>query len=119
MFLSAITPKTLSTCYLELSKQARHITSHQSVYRFQMVNEVHNFDDGLHEPGEHMYAHVDDEMMGSKGGNNKASLNMRTLKHLNLLREDKRGRTLSIFFDNCFGQNKNITVLGLVAEAVI
>jgi hypothetical protein len=40
---------------------------------------------------------------------------MKTLSDLNLLRDDSVGGELNIIFDNCSGQNKNNTVLRLVA----
>jgi folylpolyglutamate synthase/dihydropteroate synthase len=52
--------------------------------------------------------------VGKKGANNVASLVVKTLTRLNLLREDSVGE-LNIIFDNCSGQNKNNTVLKLAA----
>lgn len=60
-----------------------------------------------------MFAHVYHEGVGKKGANNVASLVVKTLKELNLLREDSVGGELNIIFDNCSGQNKNNTVLKL------
>jgi hypothetical protein len=53
------------------------------------------------------------EGVGKKGANNVASLIVKTLQQLNLLREDSAGGELNIIFDNCSGQNKNNTVLRL------
>jgi hypothetical protein len=44
-----------------------------------------------------------------------ASLIVKTLRQLNLLRDDSAGGELNIIFDNCSGQNKNNTVLRLAA----
>ena len=44
-----------------------------------------------------------------------ASLIVKTLQQLNLLRDDSAGGELNIIFDNCSGQNKNNTVLRLAA----
>ena len=60
-----------------------------------------------------MYAHVYHEGVGKKGANNVASLVVKTLKQLNLRREESVGGELNIIFDNCSGQNKNNTVLRL------
>ena len=60
-----------------------------------------------------LYAHLYSEGQGQKGGNNVASLIMKTLAHINILNEDEAGRELSIVMDNCGGQNKNCMVLRL------
>ena len=60
-----------------------------------------------------LYAHLYSEGQGQKGGNNVASLIMKTLAHINILNEDEAGRELSIVMDNCGGQNKNRMVLRL------
>ena len=78
-----------------------------------MVTHAHVYPDGT--VGEHMYAHIYHEGVGKKGANNVASLVVKTLQHLNLLREDSVGGELNIIFDNCSGQNKNNTVLKLAA----
>jgi hypothetical protein len=62
-----------------------------------------------------MHCHVYHEGVGKKGANNVASLIMKTLRGLNLFREDLVGGELNIVFDNCSGQNKNNTVLKLAA----
>ena len=90
-----------------------------SVYCFGMVDCAHLYK-GMNgvEDGDHMYAHVYEEAMGSKGGNNVASLILKTLGKLGLLIKEKMGGKLSIFFDNCVGQNKNNIVLLLVPMLV-
>jgi hypothetical protein len=90
-----------------------------SVYCFGMVDCAHSYE-GMNgvEDGDHMYAHVYEEAMGSKGGNNVASLILKTLGKMGLLIKEKRGGKLTIFFDNCVGQNKNNTVLLLVPMLV-
>jgi hypothetical protein len=50
-----------------------------------------------------------------RGANNVALFIMKTLQKLNLLRKDSVGGELNIIFDNCSGQNKNNTVLTLLA----
>jgi hypothetical protein len=79
-----------------------------------MVNHGHDYGD---ERGvsEHMHCHVYHEGVGKKGANNVSSLILKTLRLLNLLREDSVGGELNIVFDNCSGQNKNNTVLKLAA----
>ena len=42
-----------------------------------------------------------------------ASLIVKTLRDMNILRENNPGGELNIIFDNCTGQNKNNTVLKL------
>ena len=60
-----------------------------------------------------MHTHVYHKGIGKKGANNVASLIIKTLHELNLLRENSVGGELNIIFDNCLGQNKNNTVLKL------
>ena len=83
-----------------------------TVNNLGMVNHAHEYENG--EVKEHMYAHVYQEGVGKKGANNVASLIVKTLRRLNLLRGDTVGGELNIIFDNCAGQNKNNTVLKLV-----
>ena len=64
---------------------------------------------------EHMYPYLHHEGVSKKGANNVALLIMKTLQQLNLLCKDSAGGELNIIFDNCLGQNKNNTVLKLVA----
>ena len=61
------------------------------------------------EAEEHCHAHVYHCGVGKKGADNVASLILKTLKKLNLLRENDPGGVLNIIFDNCTGQNKNNT----------
>ena len=65
-----------------------------------------------------MYTHIYTEGIGKKGSNNVASLIVKTLEHLGLLRDNDPGGELTIVFDNCQGQNKNNTVLKLVPYLV-
>ena len=83
------------------------------IYDLGMVNHAHTYPDGT--VAAHMYTHVYHEGVGRKASNNVASLIMKTLKLLNLLRDDEMGGELTIVFDNCQGQNKNNTVLKLMA----
>ena len=82
-----------------------------SIYNLGVVNHAHVYDDGR--IAEHLHAHVYHEGTGKKGANNVASLVMKTLRHLHLIREDSVGGKLNIIFDNCSGQNKNNTVIRL------
>ncbi len=84
-----------------------------SVYNLGVVNSGH-LHDGENEPKDHMHCHVYDEGIAGKGSNNVASLIMKTLHDLKLLKNDESGGELNIFFANCSGQNKNNTVLKLV-----
>ena len=84
-----------------------------SIYNLGMVDHAHVYVDGR--VTEHMHCHVYHEGVGKKGANNVASLIVKTLRGLNLLREDSVGGELNIVFDNCSGQNKNNTVLKLAA----
>jgi hypothetical protein len=78
-----------------------------------MVDHAHVYNDGR--ISEHMHCHVYNEAVAKKGANNVASLIVKTLRQLNLLRDDSAGGELNIIFDNCSGQNKNNTVLRLAA----
>ena len=82
-----------------------------SVYNLGMVDHAHRYNDGR--VAEHLHCHVYHEGVGKKGATNVASLIMKTLRELQLLREDAVGGELNIIFDNCSGQNKNNTVLKL------
>ena len=70
------------------------------------------------EPGGTLSAHVYDEGVGKKGGNNVASLIMKELGEKGLLNHDKPGFQLTIIMDNCSGQNKNNFVLRLAVFLV-
>ena len=87
--------------------------SPMTVNNLGMVDHAHKYPNG--QVGEHMHCHVYTDAVGKKGANNVASLIMKTLRGLNLLKEDTIGCELNIIFDNCCGQNKNNTVLRLVA----
>ena len=62
-----------------------------------------------------MHCHVYHEGIGKKGGTNVASLIVKTLRDMNILREGDPGGDLNIIFNKCGGQNKNNTVLMLAA----
>ena len=100
-------------CYNKEQPGVTYYYSPLSVYNLGMVDHAHEYSNG--EVSEHLYAHVYHEGVGKKGANNVASLVMKTLRHLNLLREDSVGDELNVIFDNCSGQNKNNTVLKLAA----
>ena len=82
-----------------------------TVFNLGVVNHAHAYNDGC--VAEHMHAHLYHEGVGKKGANNVASLIVKTLRQLNILRKDSVGGELNIIFDNCLGQNKNNTVLKL------
>ena len=84
-----------------------------TVFNLGVVNHAHAYNDG--HVSEHMHAHLNHEGVGKKGTNNVASLIVKTLRQLNIFREDSVGGELNIKFDNCSGQNKNNTVLKLAA----
>jgi hypothetical protein len=84
-----------------------------TVNNLGIVNHAHVYPDG--KVSKHMHCHIYTDAVGKKGANNVASLIMKTLRDLNLLRSDEQGGELNIVFDNCTGQNKNNTVLRLVA----
>jgi hypothetical protein len=67
--------------------------------------------------GDHLYCHLYREGDGKKGGNNVASLVMKSLHMIGLLQQ-VNGKELNIVFDNCAGQNKNHHVLWLVPYLV-
>ena len=46
------------------------------------------------------------EGTGKKGSNNVASHIMKTLRFMDIIRDNEAGGELNIFFDNCSGQNK-------------
>ena len=81
-----------------------------NVYNLGIVDVAHNGEDIL-------YCHVYTESEGRKGGDNVASLIMKTLHKLGWI-QDGRAARLNIVFDNCPGQNKNNTVIRLVPYLV-
>ena len=65
-----------------------------------------------------MNAYCYHEGQGAKGGNNVCSLIYKNLEKLGIVKEweksgKKPGRSLTLVFDNCGGQNKNHMVLRL------
>jgi hypothetical protein len=84
-----------------------------SIFDLGVVNHAYVYDDG--HVSEHLHCQVYHEGVGKKGANNVASLIVKALRQLNLLREDSVGGELNVIFDNCSGQNKNNTVLRLAA----
>jgi hypothetical protein len=90
--------------------------SPMTVNNLGMVDHAHKYPDGT--VGEHMHCHVYTDAVGKKGANNVASLIMKTLRHLFLLKKHTIGRELNIIFNNCCGQNENNMVLRLVAWLV-
>ncbi len=90
---------------------ATYYYSPMSVNNLGMVDHAHVYTDGT--VSKHMHCHIYTVAVRKKGANNVASLIMKTLRHLNLLRDNEQGSELNIVFDNCCGQNKNNTVLRL------
>ena len=81
-----------------------------------MVNHAHVYPNGNVAP--HIYTHVYHKAIGRKGSNNMTSLIDKTLLHMETLRKNEAGGELTIIFNNCQGQNKNNTVLKLLAYLV-
>lgn len=72
---------------------------------------------------DHLHGHLYKEGDAKKGGNSVASLIIKTLDKIGLLKQDESGnvltgKELNIIFDNCAGQNKNNYVLWLVPYLV-
>lgn len=86
------------------------------------VADVSYVDDITEKEADHLYFHCYQEGFGAKGGNNVASMIMKTLQQIELLQHDngapKRGKELNVVMDNCTGQNKNNMVLLLAAYLV-
>ena len=69
-----------------------------------------------------LHGHLYHEGQGKKGGNNVASLIMKTLIYLQWIQDEKtaadENQELNIVFDNCPGQNKNNMVIRMVPYLV-
>jgi hypothetical protein len=93
----------------------RYYLTPTSIYGFGFADVSHiPFDDG--KPSDHLCFHCFKEGDGNKGGNNVASLIIKSLKKFGLLQVDGlgnsiRGKELNIVMDNCGGQNKNNHVI--------
>ena len=81
-----------------------HYYSSMSVYNFGVVDHGHQYPNVT--VAEHLYTHVYHEGMGKKGANNVVSLLLKTMRIMDILREDKVGGELSIVFDNCPRQTR-------------
>jgi hypothetical protein len=68
--------------------------------------------------GGKLSVHVYHEGIAKKGGNNVASLLVNEFKRLGIIRDNERGKELTIVMDNCAGQNKNRMVLRLATYLV-
>ncbi len=84
-----------------------------SIFYLGVVNHAHVYNDGC--VSKHLHCHLYHVGVGKKGANNVASLIVKTLGQLNLLRKDSVGGELNVTFNNCLGQNKNNIVLRLAA----
>jgi hypothetical protein len=78
-------------------------------------------DDGS--DADHLYFHCYQEGYGAKGGLNVASMIVKTMNKIGVLKHDDsgapvRGKELNIVMDNCGGQNKNNFVLLLAPYLV-
>ena len=94
-------------------------------YILGIVNSAHEFADADEEEkfGHFMNAYLYEEWEGGKGSNNVASLLLKSLYDEGMIQEDADGKpitggSLSVFCDNCSGQNKNNTVLRMAAFLV-
>ena len=69
---------------------------------------------------DHLYAHIYKEGTAKRGGNEVASLVMKTLEYLGWLNKEENGpgKELVLCFDNCPGQNKNKMVIRLAMYLV-
>ncbi len=71
--------------------------------------------DVAHKDGDDLYCYLYKEGKGQKGGNNVASLIMKSLTKLEVLKQDTKAKELNLVFDSCpAGQNKNHHVLWLI-----
>jgi hypothetical protein len=88
-----------------------------SVFNLGVVNHAHVYEDGR--VSEHLHCHVYHKGVGKKGPNNVASLIIKMLQQLNILRDDSVGGELNVIFNNCSGQNKNNTMLRMAAWMMV
>jgi hypothetical protein len=98
-------------CYNSKQPGCTYYYTPLNVFNFGIVDHSHDYGNGT--IGNHMYCHVYHEGIGKKGGTNVASLIVKTLRGMNILKDGDPGGELNIIFDNCTGQNKNNTVLKL------
>ena len=98
-------------CYNSKQPGCTYYYTSLNVFNFGVVDHSHDYGNGT--IGNHMYCHVYHEGIGKKGGTNVASLIVKTLQYINILKQSDPGGELNIIFDNCSGQNKNNTVLKL------
>ena len=68
------------------------------MYNFGVVDHSHVYPDG--HIGEHLHSHVYHKGNGKKGANNVASLLMKIMRTMGIIREDMVGGELTIVFDN-------------------
>ena len=98
-------------CYNSNQPGCTYYYTPLNIYNFGVVDHLH--DHGNRTIGNHVHCHVYHADIGKKGGTNVASLILKTLQDMHILREGNPGGELNIIFDNCTGQNKNNTVLKL------
>lgn len=93
-----------------------------TLFNFGVADVSHtNTEDGTE--ADHLYCHMFKEGDGGKGGNTVASMIMKTLYKLDILKKDAYGeamkaKELNIIMDNCAGQNKNNHVILLAPYLV-
>ena len=80
---------------------ATYYYSPLSIYNLGIVDHAHDYGGG--DIKEHLHCHVYHEGVGKKGANKVSSLIIKTLRDLNLLRNDELGGELNIIFDNFSG----------------
>ena len=83
---------------------ATYYLSPMTVNNLGIVNHAHVYPDG--KVSEHMHCHVYTDAVGKKGANNVASLIMKTLRDLNLLRSDVQGGELNMYLMIALGKIK-------------
>jgi hypothetical protein len=98
-------------CFISKQPGCTYYYTPLNIYNFRVVDHLHDY--GNRTIGKHMHCHVYHEGIGKKGGTNVASLIVKTLRDMNILRKGNPVGELNIIFDNCRGQNKNNTVLKL------
>ena len=75
-----------------------------SIYNLGMVDQAHNNGDG--EFKDQMFCHVYHKGVGMKGANNVCSIILKTLRLMDIMKQDDMGGELNVIFDNCSGQKQ-------------
>lgn len=93
-----------------------------NAFCFGVVDCAHVFTDEGHaeDVGDHMTAYCYEEWGGEKGADNVTSMVMKFLGDNNMLKpNNETGGRLTLFGDNCGGQNKNNTLLIRLAAYLV